>query len=207
MKSTPKTLPDLPEIQKSRPSLKQRPFLISRVVLRNPDSKGGDEKKLKLCKKCESMTIGMNRDSIHSTLAYSRCRCHRHFKYRKRTQESLSPASEDQTVPNLHGGKKLGASNRGIKLEPLNHLPGPMGKTEDVPKVKHRRALPISTSPLVGVEDSSRPVRNDTAGDDRTKDGVLSGCALPLLSAVSIVSKKLPVGSVVEFSGSSVLRY
>ncbi len=68
-------------------------FFKSTMVLATPsqDNKlreDGGKQKQKLCKKCESLVQGLSHETIHSTLAYSRCRCHRLFRYRvqKHTQ-------------------------------------------------------------------------------------------------------------------------
>ena len=74
-----------------------RPFTMSRAVYSGaaqpeiPSGGGetGQETRPKLCKRCESLALGWNSDTIHSTLAYSRCRCHRLFKYRTKKETSV----------------------------------------------------------------------------------------------------------------------
>lgn len=191
--------------------------MASKVVLTKedsrPESRGGGDVQMQLCKKCENMMVGngMSRDSIHSTLAYSRCRCHRLFRYRKQsTQISVAPrASVDETVPNISGRLKSGNNmNRAIKLQPLRPK-----KTEDVvmaPIFKKRQVIPASTHPLAlqpRAETSSRLLNHSTARI-KANDGLTSGSTvLPSLSTLSLVSEKPPVGSVVEFLGTSVTRY
>ena len=66
---------------------------MSRMVL----TSGG--KRVKLCAKCEDIARGMSGDddgsSIHSMLAYSRCRCHRLFQYRKQRLASMTAHVEE----------------------------------------------------------------------------------------------------------------
>lgn len=47
-----------------------------------------------VCKKCENLKKKDDSTTIHSTLAYSRCRCHRVFQYRDSQQKLISSASE-----------------------------------------------------------------------------------------------------------------
>lgn len=63
---------------------KRQPFLISTILLATPEERA---KKINMCKKCVSMLQNGNDATIHSTLAYSRCRCHRIFKYREAQQQ------------------------------------------------------------------------------------------------------------------------
>lgn len=162
--ASPKKLPVLHGGQEFKPSSKQGPFLIGRVVLTNSEiseGSGDGGKRLKLCKRCESLTVGMGGGSIHSTLAYRRCRCHRLFKYRKQKQASVSAASGNnhqdaglEMVSNLPVGElNLGTSScRGSRLEPLR-IQGRM-KVEEVggaPKVRQRRPNAVAskvTEPL-----------------------------------------------------------
>ena len=200
--------------QEFRPSLRQRPFMTSRVVLTSrSESRGGGGdggevqlNTVKLCKKCENMMVGMSRESIHSTLAYSRCRCHRLFKYRKQAQVNTgSRPSVDETVPNLVGRLKSGNSmDRVIKLQPLHTR-----KTEDVARattVKKKHTFPTSMRPLVSNPRVESSYNHGTARCIGTNDALSSGSVLPSLSAISLVSEKLPVGSVVEFSRTSITR-
>lgn len=140
--------------QEFKPSLKQRPFLISRVVLTNSDATDGGEKRPKLCKKCESMTVGVGSDSIHSTLAYSRCRCHRLFKYRKRRQAANL---QETVVSSKLGDLKLDRIKvkAGPKLSPGRHLSGVninKRHTEDLgrlPIVERRHAVLLNGAAAV----------------------------------------------------------
>ena len=50
------------------------------------------------CSKCKKATIRQESTSIHNTLAYSRCRCHRSFRYKNR-QPFMPSASASHGVP------------------------------------------------------------------------------------------------------------
>lgn len=47
-----------------------------------------------ICKKCENIRKTNGATTIHSTLAYSRCRCHRVFRYRDSQQKLISCGSQ-----------------------------------------------------------------------------------------------------------------
>lgn len=81
----------LPEsiVQGQHPGLitveaKRQPFVISTVLLATPEER---VQRVSICKKCENLVLNGNNSTIHSTLAYSRCRCHRIFKYREVRQQ------------------------------------------------------------------------------------------------------------------------
>ena len=50
------------------------------------------------CSKCKKATIRQESTSIHNTLAYSRCRCHRSFRYKNR-QPFMPSTSTSQGMP------------------------------------------------------------------------------------------------------------
>ena len=63
------------------PTYQQEHIIV--LTSRRPNEKDGS--KPKFCSKCENL-IGQGRmgnNTIHSILAYRRCRCHRQFRYRK----------------------------------------------------------------------------------------------------------------------------
>lgn len=98
--------------QSSRLRGQRQPFSVSRMTVTSRTS--GDAPRL--CKKCESLVTGMNSDSIHSTLAYSRCRCHRLFKYRTRKIAKTTPTT-DRNGPD-HDTTNLKIESTMIQLVP-----------------------------------------------------------------------------------------
>lgn len=75
------------EDTQSSSGARHRPFVVCRA---RPGEEAAGQERMKLCKKCESLARGLSNESIHSTLAYSRCRCHRFFKYRAKKLENAT---------------------------------------------------------------------------------------------------------------------
>ena len=108
MKATPKKGSPLPNnTQVFKPN--HRPFLIRNTILATSsglENKAGEmgvlgkSTRQKLCKKCESLASAIDNDTIHSTLAYSRCRCHRLFKYRIQKQTQQEQTEKVRTTLN-----------------------------------------------------------------------------------------------------------
>ena len=83
-------LPDVKEPNcKPTATPRHQPLTVTRVVL--TEMQDQEEGRPQFCRKCENNQRDvLNGSSIHSTLAYSRCRCHRFIKYRihRRTNDT-----------------------------------------------------------------------------------------------------------------------
>ena len=69
----------------------QQPFLVRLATAEEM------AQKVTVCKKCEELRPANGTATIHATLAYSRCRCHRVFKYKESQPKMLS--SENLEIP------------------------------------------------------------------------------------------------------------
>ena len=149
------------QAQRLKPPVKQRPFLISRVLFAasaetkrqqgDAENNGG----LKLCKKCEGMALGMGSDTIHSTLAYSRCRCHRLFKYRKQRQATeTSDCKESQQVDSSELNLKASSSGKRSSKVAGTEKMDP-SRCRELPKVEHKPSRLYSLN--LNVPPSSNP--------------------------------------------------
>lgn len=149
----------LPGIKELKPTPRHQPFTVTRVVLTEMQREEGGRPQF--CHKCEKTQRGVRNGSIHSTLAYSRCRCHRLFKYRmhRHTNDASIENNRFNKVSEMEGlvlgnGPKVKLKAIGVKLssraESNRNMPAEegvvsiVGQQLEVPSlVKHSSKLLI----------------------------------------------------------------
>ena len=122
----------------------------------------------KTCPKCEHvLRNGFQGNNIHSTLAYSRCRCHRGWKYENIAEEN-SPRST-RRVPRIHNmfvRSRCTSAQQLVKHQPSLHWDQPHNLVQ--PRIAQKKDLPALkptekiVSLCINAEDDSSTTSVDT---------------------------------------------
>ena len=124
---------------------------------------------IKTCPKCEKLSERSPSRTLHSTLAYSKCRCHRMFQYRLEQYKAqvLHPRNKQELVP----------KSTSLPLTSLHRTPSP-----PTPKLPHLLQAPNTPGSHYRVCSRSQKTLCSSQHSCNTHTSPHASCRLPAIT-------------------------
>ena len=147
------------------------------------------------CSKCKKATIRPERTSIHNTLAYSRCRCHRSFIHKKR--QPFMPSATSLGMP---GSISILAPKLTIRSETCTSSQVFPNTTNNLSLTTHSGSRPKETSgsqftlPLIDIKQQSLVALSESDDDHSAGNNNISSASV-ILASTRIIQSTNPQSS------------